>query len=55
MIAPFLQPDLEWDFRVERVASISTSAHKYGLVYPGLGWVVWRTVGRPARRTSSST
>jgi glutamate decarboxylase len=44
MIAPFLQPKLEWDFRVERVASISTSAHKYGLVYPGLGWVVWRTV-----------
>ena len=44
MIAPFLQPDLEWDFRVERVASISTSAHKYGLVYPGLGWVVWRTI-----------
>jgi glutamate decarboxylase len=41
-IAPFLQPDLEWDFRVERVASINTSAHKYGLVYPGLGWVVWR-------------
>ncbi|WP_242616472.1 glutamate decarboxylase [Microterricola gilva] len=45
MIAPFLQPDLDWDFRVERVVSISTSAHKYGLVYPGLGWVVWRTVG----------
>ncbi|WP_137843493.1 glutamate decarboxylase [Microbacterium sp. 2FI] len=45
MIAPFLQPDLEWDFRLERVASISTSAHKYGLVYPGLGWVVWRTTG----------
>lgn len=44
MIAPFLQPDLEWDFRVERVVSISTSAHKYGLVYPGLGWVVWRSV-----------
>ena len=44
MIAPFLQPDLEWDFRVDRVVSISTSAHKYGLVYPGLGWVVWRTV-----------
>ena len=44
MIAPFLQPELEWDFRVERVVSISTSAHKYGLVYPGLGWVVWRTV-----------
>ncbi|GAA1827234.1 glutamate decarboxylase [Agromyces salentinus] len=44
MVAPFLQPELEWDFRVERVVSISTSAHKYGLVYPGLGWVVWRTV-----------
>ena len=41
MIAPFLQPDLEWDFRVDRVHSISTSGHKYGLVYPGLGWVVW--------------
>ncbi len=42
MIAPFIQQDLEWDFRVERVHSISTSGHKYGLVYPGLGWVVWR-------------
>ncbi len=42
MIAPFLQPDLEWDFRLERVHSISTSGHKYGLVYPGLGWVLWR-------------
>ncbi|KFF59575.1 glutamate decarboxylase [Cryobacterium sp. MLB-32] len=43
MVAPFLQPDLQWDFRLERVHSISTSAHKYGLVYPGLGWVVWRS------------
>ena len=42
MIAPFLQPDLQWDFRLERVHSINTSGHKYGLVYPGLGWVVWR-------------
>jgi glutamate decarboxylase len=42
-IAPFLQPELDWDFRVDRVRSISTSAHKYGLVYPGLGWVVWRS------------
>ncbi|HEX9064204.1 MAG TPA: glutamate decarboxylase [Streptosporangiaceae bacterium] len=41
-VAPFLQPGLEWDFRVDRVHSISTSAHKYGLVYPGLGWVVWK-------------
>lgn len=42
MIAPFLQPDLRWDFRIPRVASINTSGHKYGLVYPGVGWVVWR-------------
>ena len=42
-VAPFLQPELEWDFRVSRVHSISTSAHKYGLVYPGLGWVIWRS------------
>lgn len=42
MIAPFLHPHLEWDFRIPRVASINTSGHKYGLTYPGLGWVVWR-------------
>jgi len=42
MIAPFLDPDLEWDFRLPRVASINTSGHKYGLVYPGVGWVIWR-------------
>jgi glutamate decarboxylase len=41
-IAPFLQPDLEWDFRVPRVQSINASGHKYGLVYPGVGWVIWR-------------
>jgi glutamate decarboxylase len=41
-VAPFLQPDLEWDFRVPRVASVNASGHKYGLVYPGVGWVVWR-------------
>jgi glutamate decarboxylase len=44
MIAPFIQPNLEWDFRVPRVVSINTSGHKYGLVYPGLGWAVWRSV-----------
>ncbi len=43
MIAPFLQPDLKWDFRLPRVHSINTSGHKYGLVYPGLGWIVWRS------------
>lgn len=41
-IAPFLQPDLEWDFRLKWVKSINASGHKYGLVYPGVGWVVWR-------------
>jgi glutamate decarboxylase len=41
-VAPFLQPDTAWDFRVPRVASINTSGHKYGLVYPGVGWVIWR-------------
>lgn len=43
MVAPFIQPELEWDFRLSRVHSINTSGHKYGLVYPGLGWVVWRS------------
>jgi glutamate decarboxylase len=42
MIAPFLDEDLVWDFRLPRVASINTSGHKYGLVYPGVGWIVWR-------------
>ena len=42
MVAPFCDPDLEWDFRLPRVASINTSGHKYGLVYPGVGWAVWR-------------
>ncbi|HEY1826579.1 MAG TPA: glutamate decarboxylase, partial [Acidimicrobiales bacterium] len=41
-VAPFIQPELEWDFRLPRVASINASGHKYGLVYPGVGWVVWR-------------
>jgi glutamate decarboxylase len=42
MVAPFLNPDLVWDFRLDRVASINTSGHKYGRVYPGVGWIVWR-------------
>jgi glutamate decarboxylase len=41
-IAPFLQPELEWDFRIPRVQSINASGHKYGLVYPGVGWAIWR-------------
>jgi glutamate decarboxylase len=42
MIAPFCDPDLAWDFRLPRVASINTSGHKFGLVYPGVGWALWR-------------
>ncbi|MFH8369105.1 glutamate decarboxylase [Streptomyces sp. NPDC018031] len=42
MVAPFLDPDLRWDFRLPRVSSINTSGHKYGLVYPGVGWALWR-------------
>ncbi len=41
-VAPFLQPDLEWDFRLPLVKSINTSGHKFGLVYPGVGWIIWR-------------
>lgn len=42
MFAPFIEPKLQWDFRLKNVASINTSGHKYGLVYPGIGWVLWR-------------
>ncbi|MBN2680239.1 glutamate decarboxylase [Acidithiobacillus montserratensis] len=42
-VAPFLQPDLAWDFRLTNVVSINTSGHKYGLVYPGVGWALWRS------------
>jgi glutamate decarboxylase len=41
-VAPFLQPDLEWDFRLPAVKSINVSGHKYGLTYPGVGFAVWR-------------
>jgi glutamate decarboxylase len=41
-VAPFLQPELEWDFRLPRVQSINASGHKYGLIYPGVGWAIWR-------------
>ena len=39
---PFLYPDYEWDFRLDRVRSINVSGHKYGLVYPGIGWLIFR-------------
>src|SRR5689334_6185964 len=41
-VAPFLDPEVVWDFRLPRVASINASGHKYGLVYPGVGWILWR-------------
>ena len=41
-VAPFVNPDLVWDFRLEKVVSINVSGHKYGLVYPGVGWCIWR-------------
>ena len=41
-VAPFTRPELAWDFRLPLVRSINVSGHKYGLVYPGVGWVVWR-------------
>src|SRR4051812_24235009 len=41
-VAPFIDPDLVWDFQLPRVASINASGHKYGLVYPGVGWALWR-------------
>src|SRR4051812_33061873 len=39
---PFLYPETQWDFRLEQVRSINVSGHKYGLVYPGLGWLIFR-------------
>ena len=52
---PFLYPDSAWDFRLEQVRSINVSGHKYGLVYPGIGWLDLPRAQRPAPRTSSST
>ncbi len=42
MFAPFVDEKLRWDFSLKHVISISTSGHKYGLVYPGIGWVIWK-------------
>ena len=41
-IAPFIQKEIVWDFRLPRVKSINASGHKYGLSPLGVGWVVWR-------------
>ncbi len=42
MFAPFVHPKVKWSFDLPRVVSINTSGHKYGMVYAGLGWIVWR-------------
>ncbi|MDT5189936.1 MAG: glutamate decarboxylase, partial [Mycobacterium sp.] len=42
-VVPFLHPEVVWDFRLPRVVSINVSGHKYGLTYPGIGFVVWRS------------
>jgi glutamate decarboxylase len=42
---PFVYPDSEWDFRLEQVRSINVSGHKFGLVYPGIGWLIFRERG----------
>jgi glutamate decarboxylase len=39
---PFLYPESKWDFRLEQVRSINASGHKFGLVYPGIGWLIFR-------------
>ena len=41
-VAPFIFPNMEWDFRLEQVKSINVSGHKYGLVYPGVGWIIFK-------------
>ncbi|MFR9728192.1 glutamate decarboxylase [Saccharopolyspora sp. MS10] len=48
-VAPFLDPERVWDFRLPRVRSINASGHKYGMVPAGLGWIVWRD---PEARTN---
>ena len=45
-IAPFADPEFRWDFRLEQVASINVSGHKYGLVYPGVGWLIFRDTSK---------
>ena len=46
---PFLYPDSEWDFRLSHVHSINVSGHKFGLVYPGIGWLIFREPRGPQR------
>ncbi|KAG8629551.1 hypothetical protein KVT40_003416 [Elsinoe batatas] len=44
-IAPFTHAGAggpKWNFELPRVKSINTSGHKFGLVYAGVGWIIWR-------------
>ena len=41
-VAPLLNPEIQWDFQLEQVKTINISDHKFGLVYPGIGWPLWR-------------
>jgi len=44
-VAPFTRAKAgghKWDFSLPRVKSINTSGHKFGLVYAGVGWIIWR-------------
>ncbi|KZX17131.1 glutamate decarboxylase [Methanobrevibacter cuticularis] len=41
-VVPFIYPNFKWDFRLSHVRSINVSGHKYGLVYPGVGWLIFK-------------
>ncbi len=41
-ISMFIKDGIQWDFRLKQVKSINLSGHKYGLVYPGIGWLIFR-------------
>lgn len=41
-VIPFTEPNRKWDFRLQQVKSINVSGHKYGLVFPGIGWMLWK-------------
>ena len=52
-VVPFLHPEVDWDFQLPRVASINVSGHKFGLTYPGIGFVCGATPTRSPRTWSS--
>ena len=54
-VAPFLSPKIKWDFRLEQVKTINVSGHKFGLVYPGIGWALWRDAAEIPRSLITET